>query len=110
MERLKTLFAIDTPPIFERRCREKEARLERWLGDRLQLSYEASDFELPAELKIESLLGFLGDQTVDDAEEVRVGANESRVEDEVAEDEAAEDEVAEGANLAEEGEAVRRDE
>ncbi|CAN8255261.1 unnamed protein product [Cochlearia groenlandica] len=76
IERLKTLHAIDTPPIFERRCREKEARLERWLGDRPQLSYEASDFELPAELEIDSLLTFLGEQMDDD---------------EVADDEVAED-------------------
>ncbi|CAN8319113.1 unnamed protein product, partial [Cochlearia groenlandica] len=68
MERLKTKYAIDTPPIFYRQCREKEGKLESWLEDRSQLSYEASDFELPADLEINSLLEFLGEETADDAE------------------------------------------
>ncbi|CAN8323503.1 unnamed protein product [Cochlearia groenlandica] len=115
IERLKTLHAIDTPPIFERRCREKEGRLERWLGDRPQLSYEASDFELPAELEINSLLSFLGEPTDDDTDKVLGGAaddgeevdGDDSDEDEVAEDEAARgeeagDEEAGDANLPEE--------
>ncbi|CAN8255275.1 unnamed protein product [Cochlearia groenlandica] len=103
IERLKTLHAIDTPPIFERRCREKEARLERWLGDRPQLSYEASDFELPAELEIDSLLAFLGEQMDDDADKTQCGAagnGEEADDEDLDEDEVADDEVAEDATLA----------
>ncbi|CAN8255426.1 unnamed protein product [Cochlearia groenlandica] len=88
----------------------EEARLESWLGDRPQLSYEASDFELPVELEIDSLLAFSGERTDDDADRTQGEADEDWVEDEVAEDEAVEDEVAEDATLVEGGEAVRRDE
>ncbi|CAN8272458.1 unnamed protein product [Cochlearia groenlandica] len=100
IERLKTQFAIDTPPIFYRRCREKEGKLESWLAERPQLSYEASDFELPVELEIDSLLGFLEEEKGDDAEGTRNEAANDR----------AEDEVAENANLAEEDEAAGLDE
>ncbi|CAN8290515.1 unnamed protein product [Cochlearia groenlandica] len=96
IERLKTLHAIDTPPIFERRCREMEGKLERWLGDRPQLSYEASDFELPAELEIDSLLAFLVEPTDDDTEKVLGGATDEGEEvddDDLGEDEVAGDEV-----------------
>ncbi|CAN8243611.1 unnamed protein product [Cochlearia groenlandica] len=100
MKRLKTKHAIDTPPIFYRKCREKEGKLERWLAERPQLSYEASDFELPADLEIDSLLGFLAEEVVDGAEEARGGVGGERVVEEVAED----------ANLANGNEVVRRDE
>ncbi|CAN8271466.1 unnamed protein product [Cochlearia groenlandica] len=95
MERLKTKFAIDTPPIFERQCREKEGRLERWLEDRPQLYYDASDFELPAELEVNSLLEFLDEEMADGVEETQGGAGDERAED---------------ATLAEEGEAAERGE
>ncbi|CAN8307464.1 unnamed protein product [Cochlearia groenlandica] len=95
IERLKTLHAIDMPPIFERRCREKEGKLERWLGDRPQLSYEASDFELPGELEIDSLLAFFGEQTDGDTDEALGGAAGGGEDEEVDEDDLDEDEVAE---------------
>ncbi|CAN8247077.1 unnamed protein product [Cochlearia groenlandica] len=49
---LKTQYAIDTPPIFERQCRDKEDRLRRWLEDREKFSYEPSDFVLPSDIEI----------------------------------------------------------
>ncbi|CAN8241392.1 unnamed protein product [Cochlearia groenlandica] len=52
LERLKTKYAIDTPPIFVRHCRVKEAKFERWLGDRQKFSYEPSNFVLPSDLEI----------------------------------------------------------
>ncbi|CAN8287490.1 unnamed protein product [Cochlearia groenlandica] len=97
IERLKTLHAIDTPPIFERRMREMEGKLERWLGGRPQLSYEASDFELPAELEVDSILAFLGETADDDSEKVLGGAvdeGEEADDDDLGEDEVVEDDVA----------------
>ncbi|CAN8269362.1 unnamed protein product [Cochlearia groenlandica] len=123
LERLETKFAIKIPPIFERQCREREGKLERWLEDRSQLSYEASDFELPADLELDSFVDFMVEEPIEDADEVQGGGG--RADDEVAEEEAVKDEVAEGeeargeeirdevagdANLPEESEAVRRDE
>ncbi|CAN8255798.1 unnamed protein product [Cochlearia groenlandica] len=52
IEQLKTQYAIDTPPIFERQCREKEGKLRRWLEDRDKFSYEPSDFVLPSDIEI----------------------------------------------------------
>ncbi|CAN8248425.1 unnamed protein product [Cochlearia groenlandica] len=94
LERLHTKFAIKIPPIFERECREREGKLERWLEDRPQLSYEASDFELPADLELDSLVDFMVEEPIEDADEVQGGGG--RADDEVAEEETAEDEVAEG--------------
>ncbi|CAN8241027.1 unnamed protein product [Cochlearia groenlandica] len=123
LERLETKFAIEIPPIFERQCREREGKLERWLEDMPQLSYEASDFELPADLGLDSLIDFMVEEPDERADDVQDGsgradgevAEEEKAEDEVAEDEEARgeeirDEVAGDANLPEESEAVRRDE
>ncbi|CAN8287908.1 unnamed protein product [Cochlearia groenlandica] len=123
LERLETKYAIKIPPIFERQCREREGKLERWLEERPQLSYEASDFELPAELELDSLADFMLEEPTEDADVVQSGGG--RADGEVAEEETTEDEVAEGeeardeeirdevagdANLPEESEAVRQDE
>ncbi|CAN8287962.1 unnamed protein product [Cochlearia groenlandica] len=94
LERLEKKYAIKIPPIFERQCREREGKIERWLEGRPQLSYEASDFELPADLELDSLADFLVEEPTEDADEVRGG--DGRADDEVAEEETAEDEVAEG--------------
>ncbi|CAN8287856.1 unnamed protein product [Cochlearia groenlandica] len=123
LERLQTKFAIKIPPIFEHQCREREGKLERWLEDRPQLSYEASDFELPADLELDSLIDFMveePDERADDVQDCGGRANEEIAEEETAEDEVAEDEeardevagneVAGDANLPEESEMVRRDE
>ncbi|CAN8288888.1 unnamed protein product [Cochlearia groenlandica] len=58
LERLNKRFTISTPPIFERECREREGKLQRWLEDRPKFSYEASNFELPSDLEVDSLLEF----------------------------------------------------
>ncbi|CAN8246613.1 unnamed protein product [Cochlearia groenlandica] len=121
LERLETKFAIKIPPIFERQCREREGKLERWLEDRPQLSYEASDFVLPADLELDFLSDFMVEEPDEVADEVRGVSGSGRVgEEETTEDvaagnEATEDEVvgdeeAGGANLPEDSETVRRDE
>ncbi|CAN8285373.1 unnamed protein product [Cochlearia groenlandica] len=120
LERLEKKYAIKIPPIFERQCREREGKIERWLEGRPQLSYEASDFELPADLELDSLIDFMveePDERADDvqdcggrtSEEIVEGetakvevAEAEEVEDEVTEDEVARDEVARDTNLPEE--------
>ncbi|CAN8289018.1 unnamed protein product, partial [Cochlearia groenlandica] len=89
LERLETKFAINIPPIFERQCREREGKLERWLEDRPQLSYEASDFELPADLELDSLVDFMVEEPNEDADKAQGGVGSGRADDEVAEEEAA---------------------
>ncbi|CAN8307629.1 unnamed protein product [Cochlearia groenlandica] len=86
------------PPIFERECRARESKLRSWLEDMPQLSYEASDFDLPANLEVDSLLEF--SEFDDGANGTQGGADEDRVDGEVAED----------ADLAEGSETARRDE
>ncbi|CAN8324572.1 unnamed protein product [Cochlearia groenlandica] len=88
-----------------------------------ELSYEASDFELHADLGLDSLIDFMVGEPDERADDVQDGsgradgevAEEETAEDEVAEDEEAGDEVAGDevvgdANLPEESETVRRDE
>ncbi|CAN8234189.1 unnamed protein product [Cochlearia groenlandica] len=110
LERLETKFAIKIPPIFERQCREREGKLERWLEERPQLSYEASDFELPADLELDSLIDFMvgeSDERADGAQDCGGRTNEEVVERETAEVELAEGEEVEGEVT---GDEVARDE
>ncbi|CAN8286734.1 unnamed protein product [Cochlearia groenlandica] len=110
LERLEKKFAIKIPPIFERQCRERERKLERWLEDRPQLSYEASDFELPADLELDSLVDFMVEESgdrADDAQDCGGRTNEEVVEGETAEVEVAEDEEVEDEVT---GDEVARDE
>ncbi|CAN8255137.1 unnamed protein product, partial [Cochlearia groenlandica] len=93
MERLKTKYAIDTPPIFERQCREREGKLQRWLEDRSKLTY----FELPVDLEVDSLLEF--SKLGDGAEETHGDVGDEWFEEEMVED----------ADLAKGGEVMGRD-
>ncbi|CAN8294057.1 unnamed protein product [Cochlearia groenlandica] len=94
LERLEKKFAIKIPPIFERQCREREGKLERWLEERPQLSYEASDFELPPDLELESLVDFMVDEPIGGTDGVQGGGG--LADGDVAEERMVEDEVAEG--------------
>ncbi|CAN8294797.1 unnamed protein product [Cochlearia groenlandica] len=57
------------------------------------LSYEASDFELPADLGLDSLIDFMVEESDERADDVQVGSG--RADDEVTEERTAEDGVAE---------------
>ncbi|CAN8256374.1 unnamed protein product [Cochlearia groenlandica] len=113
MEQLKTQYAVDTPPIFERQCRDKEDMLRRWLEDRKKFSYEPSDFVLPSDIEIDvpEEVSEPEDEAVENvAPDAGRVVDREMAEAEAAGNEAARDEVAGDANLLEESEAVRRDE
>ncbi|CAN8258903.1 unnamed protein product [Cochlearia groenlandica] len=113
---LKTQYAIDTPPIFERQCCEKEDKLLRWLEGREKFSYEPSDFVLPSDIEIS--VPEEVSEPEDEAVENAAPAAGRVVDEEMAEAEAAGNEAAEvvegeeagDASLPEESGTVRRGE